>query len=81
MASEYVFCGDVQLGNLLLGQYDVLFQMLQLLTLARHLQTGHVSVEKIASAEFVGVSHITPQCSVSPTCHDKEAVAQPQALH
>lgn len=58
VASEHGCCGDARLGKLQLGTYDVLFQILQILTLIRHLQMDLVSTEKIVSAGCDGV----PDC-------------------
>ena len=58
MASEHNCCGDARLGKLQVGTHDVLFQLLQRLTVMRYVQTGRTYMEKIDSAEFVGV----PDC-------------------
>lgn len=58
VASACVACAfrhSTRLGELLLGQYDVLFQMLQSLTLANISIIEFFSTEKIYHASFVGV--------------------------
>jgi hypothetical protein len=99
VASAYVACAfrhSTRLGELLLGQYDVLFQMLQSLTLANISIIEFFSTEKIYHASLLGyhryknvrVTGVPYNCVLlpqvwRPEAHvkaDEELVAQPQAL-